>query len=313
MPRPLTWRQLLPGIAILATLVLAAAAVLVFARVGSLHGDTYRLYVLSDEARGVIGGTEVWLEGQKIGAVHEVSFRPVSNDSLGRLAVALDVLTRYKPAIRADSRAEFRNGSTPIGATIVSISTGSSNAVVLEANDTIPRARQIDPDSVRTALSAAASQMPELLSDAQNLVHTFRGALGPSAGDSTTRLSVIAAQVGLLARRMDAGGGTLSRISDDTAMAQRVSRIAANARDLIPSTDPAEPTGHTVSDSALSRTLTGIRGEITAIRKQLDEKRGTAGRLAHDDALLRQLRLLEAKLDGRAGRAAVAPGAPVKP
>ena len=153
MARPIAWRQLVPGVVILAVIIIAALAVLVFARVGALHGDTYRLYVLSDDARGVISGTEVWLAGQKIGAVREISFRPVTSDSLGRLAVALDILDRYKPTIRGDSRAEFRSGSTPIGATIVSITIGSPDQPVLDADDTIPRAVQIDPDSVRAALS----------------------------------------------------------------------------------------------------------------------------------------------------------------
>lgn len=306
MPRPLAWRQLLPGIAILATIVLAAAAVLIFARVGSLHGDTYRLFILADEARGVIGGTEVWLAGQKVGAVRDVSFRPVSDDSLGRLVVALDILESYKPVIRGDSHAELRNGGTPIGATIVSISAGSPNLPALEPDDTIPRARQIDPDSVRAALSAAASQIPELLGDAGELVHTIKGAFGPTAGDSTTRLSVIASRVGRLTRRLDAGGGSLSRIAADTAMAQRMSRISARAEAIMRASD-STTLGRVVRDSALSLEIAALRGEIATLREQLDDERGTAGRLAHDDALLRQLRLLEARLDGSANEAGGAP------
>jgi phospholipid/cholesterol/gamma-HCH transport system substrate-binding protein len=299
MPRPLAWRQLIPGVVILSAIVLAALAVLVFARVGALHGDTYRLYVLSDDARGVLGGTEVWLAGQKIGAVREISFRPVTNDSLGRLAVALDILDRYKQAIRGDSRAEFRSGSTPIGATIVSITIGSPAQPVLEADDTIPRARQIDPDSVRAALSSAASQIPALLNDADTLIHTFRRAIGQSAGDSTTRIGVIADRLARLARRMDVGGGTISRLSSDTAVARRLDRVSARTRKLMSALDSSSNTlGRAANDSALSRTIADVRGDIDTLRMQLTEERGTAGRLLYDDAILRQLRLLEDRLDG---------------
>ncbi|HEY9427354.1 MAG TPA: MlaD family protein [Gemmatimonadaceae bacterium] len=298
MPRPLAWRQLVPGLAILAVIILAALAVLVFARVGALHGDTYRLYVLSDDARGVISGTEVWLAGQKIGAVHDISFRPVTNDSLGRLAVALDVLDDYKLAIRGDSRAEFRSGSTPIGATIVSITIGSPDQPVLDADDTIPRAVQIDPDSVRAALSSAASQIPALLDDADGLIHTFRRALGRSAGDSTTRLSVIADRLALLARRMDAGGGTVARLSSDTTLARRLDRVSIRARALMDALDSSDNTlGRLGNDSALSRAIADVRSDIDTLRAQLTEERGTAGRLVYDDAILRQLRLLEDRLD----------------
>lgn len=298
MPRPLAWRQLVPGVAILAVIIVAALAVLVFARVGALHGDTYRLYVLSDDARGVISGTEVWLAGQKIGAVHDISFRPVTNDSLGRLAVALDVLDDYKLAIRGDSRAEFRSGSTPIGATIVSISIGSPEQPVLEADDTIPRAVQIDPDSVRAALSSAASQIPALLDDADTLIHTFRRAIGRSAGDSTTRLGVIADRLALLARRMDAGGGTMARLSSDTTLVRRLDRVSIRARALMGALDSSNNTlGRLANDSALSRAIADVRSDIDTLRTQLTEERGTAGRLVYDDAILRQLRLLEDHLD----------------
>jgi phospholipid/cholesterol/gamma-HCH transport system substrate-binding protein len=272
--------------------------VLVFARVGALHGDTYRLYVLADDARGVLGGTEVWLAGQKIGAVHDVTFRPVTNDSLGRLAVELDILDGYRSAIRGDSRAEFRSGSTPIGATIVSISIGSPDEPELEANDTIPRAIQIDADSVRAAFSSAAGQIPVLLKDADGLVHAFRRALGPSAGDSTTRLSVIADRLTLLARRMDAGGGTLARLATDTIVTRRLDRIATRSRALEAALDAPDNTlARLANDSALSRALVEVRGDVDTLRAQLEGERGTAGRLLYDDAILRELQRLRDRID----------------
>jgi len=300
MHRPIAWRELVPGIVIIAVIGIAALAVLLFARVGALHGDSYRLYVLSDDARGVIGGTEVWLAGQKIGAVHDISFRPVTDDSLGRLALALDILEDYKQAIREDSRAELRSGGTPIGATIVSITIGSPDRPALEENDTIPRAVQIDPDSVRAALSSAASQIPALLDDADGLIHTFRRALGPSSGDSTARLGAIADRLALLARRMDAGHGTLSRLSSDTMVARRLDRIANRTRALLSAADSSPNTlGRVANDSALSRAIAGVRGDIDTLRAQLTGERGTAGRLVYDDAILRQLRLLEERLAGK--------------
>ncbi|HEU4584373.1 MAG TPA: MlaD family protein [Gemmatimonadaceae bacterium] len=298
MPRPLAWRQLIPGIVIIAGIALAALAVLVFARVGALHGDTYRLYVLADDARGVMGGTEVWLAGQKIGAVHDVTFRPVTDDSLGRLAVGLDILDGYRSAIRGNSRAEFRSGSTPIGATIVSISIGSPDEPALEANDTIPRAIQIDADSVRAAFSSAAGQIPVLLKDADGLVHAFRRALGPSAGDSTTRLGVIADRLTLLARKMDVGGGTLAPLASDTMVMRRLDRIAARSRAIEASLDAPDNTlARLANESELSRALAAVRGDVDTLRVQLEEERGTAGRLLYDDAILRELRRLGDRLD----------------
>src|SRR5512138_359187 len=64
MPRKASWRELVIGLVSFAVLVGVGFSVLVFARVGRLHGSTFRLYALTGEARGVIRGSEVWLGGQ---------------------------------------------------------------------------------------------------------------------------------------------------------------------------------------------------------------------------------------------------------
>ena len=74
MPPRLSWSKLLPGLIALTAVIMVALGVLVFAGVGKLRGETMRLYVLADQARGLMGGSEVWLAGQKIGVVEEIGF-----------------------------------------------------------------------------------------------------------------------------------------------------------------------------------------------------------------------------------------------
>ena len=65
--------------------------ILIFGRVGTLHGKKFRLYVTSDAARGLIKGSEVWLDGQRVGLVKSIAFgRPRRPKE--RLVLALDVL-----------------------------------------------------------------------------------------------------------------------------------------------------------------------------------------------------------------------------
>ncbi|HET6700980.1 MAG TPA: hypothetical protein VFH14_04200, partial [Gemmatimonadaceae bacterium] len=93
------WRSLLPG-AIIATVIVALTlAVLVFARVGRISGDTYRLFILTDAARGVIKGTEVWLAGQKVGLVTDIRFAPPGRDTLQRLAIELELRDEVRDLI----------------------------------------------------------------------------------------------------------------------------------------------------------------------------------------------------------------------
>ena len=76
MPRRTRWKELVVGLIALAVVTGVALVVLVFARVGTLHGSTFRLFARTNEARGVIRSSEVWLQGQKVGVVKQVTFMP---------------------------------------------------------------------------------------------------------------------------------------------------------------------------------------------------------------------------------------------
>jgi hypothetical protein len=97
---------------------------------------------------------------------------------------------------------------------------------------------------------------------------------------------------------MDTGRGTIARLSTDTIVARRLDRISFRTRALMRAMDSSgSSAGRSANDSALSRAIAAVRSDIDTLRAQLAEERGTAGRLVYDDAILRQLRLLEDRLD----------------
>jgi ABC-type transporter Mla subunit MlaD len=314
-PRRLTWRALLPGLVAIGVIVVGALVVLVFARVGSLRGPTYRLYVRADEARGVIDGTEVWLAGQKVGVVSGVAFGPVSSDTLGRLVVALDVLQRYREGIRRDSRVEFRAGSTPIGATIVAVHVGTPRSPIAAPGDTLPRAPQIDADSVRAQLSLAVQTLPELLADVQtmstHLQHNV-ARVRPPPGDRALSAEVVASEARRLGERITDGRGTLALLIRDDALRAQGERSIARADSLLRVAGEHGLPARLQSDTALVAALTSARNAIAVIHARMVEERGTVGRLVYDDALARQLRALEANIDTTIRSIARAPTRPVR-
>ena len=91
MPRHLHWSELTGGIIATALIVGLIVVIFLFARVGALHGKKVTLYVLTDDATGVLSGTEVWLGGKKAGLVKSVGFRPPSPDTLERLVIKTEV------------------------------------------------------------------------------------------------------------------------------------------------------------------------------------------------------------------------------
>src|SRR5689334_23847015 len=131
MSRRLSWRDLPFGLASAAVVLAVAVLILVYGRVGTLRGKTFRVYVTTDAARGVIRGTEVWLDGQKVGLVKNVDFRGASASVKERLVLSLEILEAVRSQVRADSRVQIRAGATLIGDQVVSITSGTAKNPVV--------------------------------------------------------------------------------------------------------------------------------------------------------------------------------------
>jgi len=94
------------------------------------------LYVVSDEAPVVLTGTEVWLAGEKVGLVSDVSFRSPSADATERVLITTDFL-RSAPERARDSYAHIRPAGNLMGAAVISISAGTVASPPLHDGDTI--------------------------------------------------------------------------------------------------------------------------------------------------------------------------------
>ena len=116
MARRLAWSSVRGGLLAIVVIVGMSMAILKFARVGALRGDTFRLYALVGEARGILKGSEVWLSGQKIGKVADIRFRsPTIADTSARLLLELEVMEKYRDAMHRDAEAQIKAGGSVMG------------------------------------------------------------------------------------------------------------------------------------------------------------------------------------------------------
>src|SRR4051812_11705171 len=169
MAREHEWSELRGGM--IAALGIAGVVLLtlLFARVGALHGKKVTLYVVTDDASGVLPGTEVWLGGKKEGLVRSVTFRPPGVDTLERVLITTDFLAEGLPNTRRDSYAQIEPGGSMIGTMIVYISTGTALAPPLHNGDTL-HARETasianlaeDVSTLTPEFAALGSQMRQL-------------------------------------------------------------------------------------------------------------------------------------------------------
>lgn len=293
MARRLSWSDVRGGFIACIVLVVAAVAILKFSRVGALHGDTFPLYATVGDASGVMKGTEVWLSGQKIGKITDITFRsPQSSDTLHRVAIAMEVLSKYSDALRRDAVGQIRAGGSFIGPAVVYLTPGTKDGAPIEPGDTVRIKPAPDFNRATTQLDAAAKDLPVIVSNVNVLraeLQATRGTMGAFMnGPPMGELSRAKIRVNELRGSLRADG-TVGRLMSGelTARAKGAMARADSVRALVASTNTS--LGRFRRDSTLLASVGEIRDELAQLRAQLDSPDGTAGRFARDSAITLQL------------------------
>lgn len=306
MPRQIHWRELTAGMIATAAIGALVLVTLLFARVGALHGKKVTLYVVTDDATGVLAGTEVWLGGLKEGLVKDVSFRPPSADTSERVVVTTEFLNAAMPSVRRDSYAQIRPGGSLIGAAIVYIAPGTAGSPPLHDGDTV-HARQKaaianlseDVGTIGPEFSALAAQVKQLNAKAASpagTIGSFRAHGLPQMPDVSARMSSISTKatrgrgtIGLAMRTnlmgraghamgaadsiralLSSNRGSIGRFRRDTTLLTKANHVLAELDTL--SALVSNPVGTIAgahSDSTLARQLTRTRAELDSLMKNV--------------------------------------------
>ena len=284
MPARLTWRKLLPGLGAIVAVCVVALSVLLFAGVGQIRGEKEHFYLATDQARGVMRGTEVWIAGQKAGTVDNVAFAPPSSDTSGRVVIAFSVRASDATQIRKTSTAEIRAGANIIGPIVLAIDAGTAGSVAAHPGDTIRAARQADFEVATAKLGAATQELPQLMADVKRiasltrehpLLTMLRGHDGDGEGTGI---------VGLRERfaRMQRSPATEAR-STLSARAHVTLARADSVRALLAS--PTGTLGRMRRDSRFVETVASLSRELDTLKAEMSSTDGTLGRYARDSAL----------------------------
>ena len=266
MSRNLEWRNLKTGVIAFAAIVGLAVSILLFARVGALHGDTTNIYVVTDDAPGVLAGTEVWLSGQKVGLVKDIHFRPVTTDTLERLAIHLQILSQHMHFIRRDAWADIRPGGNLIGSPVVWISSGTSNAPALNPGDTLVE--------ISTGLMQPVGDRVASLGNRMTILADSGGKV----------LRLLQSQVGTAGRLVVGGWPRV------TAQTDRLARIARNA-------SRGNGTLGMMMHGELGSHLSRIRATKDSITVLLSSGNGNVGRFRRDSTLMKDIAHLQSQVD----------------
>lgn len=302
MAQRVGWRDLSIGIAATLGVLLIGGLILVFGRVGALHGNTFRLYISTDAARGVIKGTEVWLDGQKVGLVKSVDFQSPSEAVSQRLVLGLDILDDVRQNIRADSRVTIRSGATLIGDQVVYMSSGTAGAQPVGGGDTI-QAHQSDVESVTAQAATAAHEFPAILANVKLLgaqLQSAQGAVGAFLGaGGGVEMQRVRGKTERLMARLETSGGLLGMVasgrSDLQRRAEHAMAEADSIRQLLASNQHS--LGRFRRDSTLIRDIGQLRLQLVELNRLASSPTGTIGRFHADSAIAVAIRHDLAALD----------------
>jgi phospholipid/cholesterol/gamma-HCH transport system substrate-binding protein len=292
------WSELKVGIFAAVAIVASVVSILLFARVGALHGDTEKIYVTAPDVSGVLKGTEVWISGKEVGQVADVRFRPVSSDTLQRALIETNILVEYMPFIRRNSWADIRPGGNLIGSPVVYIKVGPARAAPLHNGDTIASkiggrieafGSQVDTLADKlVALATGSGKLVDKLSDPTNSVGAFRSrgidqlrdfhdvvsmyATKATTGDGSLaqayRGNVIGRMKGLLAAKdsifelLNSGNGNVGRFRKDSTLMLHVSSIRTGIDSLRSLTSGA--------GIMTMRSDTSLKAAVTKARREID-------------------------------------------
>lgn len=298
MSRTLAWRDLKVGAISFAVIVTLVLSILLFARVGALHGDTTNIYVVADDAPGVLSGTEVWLSGQKVGLVKDVHFRPPSTDTLERLAIHLEILSKHMHFIRKDAWADIRPGGNLIGSPVVFISSGTSRVAALNEGDTLKEISTGMMKPVGDRMEELGNRLGVLTDSGGRVLRLLQsqaGTAGRLVGSGWPKVTAQTDQIARIARRAAAGEGSLARFAHGD-LGAHVARIRA-AKDSIGelmSTGRGN-IGRFRKDSTLINQISHLRGEVDSLRS-LSTGGGALGKMKSDSTLSIEMRKLREEL-----------------
>lgn len=291
----LTWSQVRTGAVILAVLAVVLAVVFLSDVVARELSEGPQMVVSATEARDLEPGSRVWIAGVPAGRVTDVRFREPGRNGARPVLVRAVVREEAARLVRADATASIRS-SALLAPAVLSVEPGTSSRR-FDFSDTLiavplPGREEImaRADSLLGALDRLrplAARLRSRLREGPGTLAALRG--DPALAESLERM----AEAGMrLAGEIPRGSA--ARIAADTALHDRMRRLRRRLRTAAGQGDGTPGEGERPD---LASEVEELVRRLERLGAGLRSGRGTLGRLARDEALRRERRLLEARVD----------------
>lgn len=264
-------REVKVGALIVAALAVLSAGVFLVGERGNLFVLKNHYYVRFQTASGLAAGNPVQLNGVTVGRVESIVLPEKVEQSLLTVWISLD--RRYADRVRTDSLGRIKTLGL-LGDKYIELSSGSPGAPQIASGGEIPAAPATDVDR-----------------------------LIASGGDAVENVVAISYSLRTILGRMEAGEGILGELTTDNDAGRRAKvalvETIESIRDVAEKIEQGDGTlARLINDDALADRLEGAIGRVEGTLASLDEGEGALPALLHDPAT--RVRV-ESTLDNLAG------------
>jgi hypothetical protein len=290
-----SWREVIPGVAILLTMIPLAVGIFLLDAVRRGVTEGPALVVLAQEGGGLVPGADVWVAGKPGGRVRSISFVDRGDNQPGELALNIVLLREAAPALRADASVTI-GSSALLAPPVVKFEPGSPSLPPIAFGDTLRATSGPDMDTFRAFADSGRAALEEMTGELERLALELErgdGSIPRSLRDPelTRLLASIRSRASVLERswaaRRDLGPvlvdslsiSSLESLSESTSALKEAAALRSESLDGV--------------GSALAR----LGGRIDRMNLAMRSGQGTAGRLLHDGELEAQASRARAQLD----------------
>jgi hypothetical protein len=293
--RPDNWQDVIPGVILLATLILLAVGIFFLDTLRREFLEGPSVILLADDIRGLVPGADVWIAGKPAGRVRSISFVDSGSSAPGRVALRVTLLRDAVPTLRSDAIAQIGKPSL-LAPPVVKFRPGSPGAPPFNFADTLT----VTPvpgietflafaDSGRVAIAALSGDLKRLESE----LSTGHGTLpqlrrNPEFAEGLMAVGRRAARL----RESWAGSGGFRQLTGDSVSRTQVARLVESM-----STLSVQAAARSNSFAPITPALQDLTDRYGRLNTSLRAARGTAGRLLYDGELQLQIERTRAKSD----------------
>jgi ABC-type transporter Mla subunit MlaD len=278
-----SWQDVVPGIIVLATLILLAVGIFFVdtLRREFLEGPT--VILLADDIRGLTPGADVWVAGKPAGRVKSISFIGSGSSEPGRVALQVILLREAVPSLRADATAQIGQSSL-LAPPVVKFRPGSPEAPPFNFADTLTVTPVPGIETFRALADSGRVAMALLSEDLARLESEL--ATGDGTLPQLRRHPEVAGQLTAIGQRAEllreswARSGGFRQLARDSVSLARMARLSESMNTL-----SGQASARASEFEPILQALQELRARNERLDASLRAARGTAGRLLYDGEL----------------------------